>query len=262
MKVIISPAKKMNVREDLLPYETLPVFLEQTESLKDHLKKQDRKTLQAIWKCNDSITDLNIKRLEAMDLTKMLTPAVLSYEGLQYQHMAPAVFNDKQWEYIKEHLYILSGFYGLLRAADGIVPYRLEMQAVLKNWHTNSLYHFWKDSLAMELLSENNCILNLASKEYSKCITPYLREDTMFVTCVFGEMRNGKVIEKGTYAKMARGEMVRFMAEKKIKYIEGIKDFNRLGYSFQQELSNETTYIFVKNIFSDRESCELKSKIS
>lgn len=64
-----------------------------------------------------------------MDLEKGLTPALLAYEGIQYQYMAPGVFEDGAWVYVQEHLRILSGFYGILRPLDGVAPYRLEMQA-------------------------------------------------------------------------------------------------------------------------------------
>ncbi len=255
MKIIISPAKKMNVREDLLPYETLPCFLEQAETLKAYLKILDRKTLQQIWKCNDTIADLNERRLKAMDLTKCLTPAVLSYEGLQYLHMSPSVFDDGQWEYVKEHLYILSGFYGLLRAADGIVPYRLEMQAKInmrQNGVTyNNLYDFWGALIARKLAREEKLIVNLASKEYSKAVEAHLPPETAFITCQFVTYREDKkggrkLVTKGTEAKMARGEMVRFMAERSIEDAEGLKAFDRLGYYYEEALSDSASYVFIK----------------
>ena len=89
-------------------------------------------------------------------------------------------------------------------------------------------------------------ILNLASKEYSKCIEKYLGENDLFVTCVFGEEIDGKVVQKGTLAKMARGEMVRFLAENEIDSLEGVKNFHGLGYEFSEELSGEKEYIFIK----------------
>ncbi len=58
---------------------------------------------------------------------------------------------------------------------------------------------------------EEEIILNLASKEYSKCIEKYVKKEQKFITCVFGELVEGKVKEKGTYAKMARGEMVSYL---------------------------------------------------
>ena len=45
--------------------------------------------------------------------------------------------------------------------------------------------------------------------------------------------------------KMARGEMVRFMAERGIENPNLIyKKFNRLGYRFREDLSSEKEYIF------------------
>lgn len=110
----------------------------------------------------------------------------------------------------------------------------------------SSLYEFWNKKLAEQLFSESNCIVNLASKEYSKCIYDYIDDKTRFITCVFGEVVGKKVIEKGTLAKMARGEMVRFMAEKQIEDVEEIKSFNRLNYSFVDELSVNSIYTFIK----------------
>ena len=129
MKLIISPAKKMNLREDELEISGMPPFLEQTGQILQYMRGLTRGEAQKLWKCNDSIADLNYERFLHMDLNSRLTPAILSYEGIQYQYMAPSVFQSGELDYIQDHLRILSGFYGILRPLDGIVPYRLEMQA-------------------------------------------------------------------------------------------------------------------------------------
>ena len=56
------------------------------------------------------------------------------------------------------------------------------------------------------------------------------------------------MVTKGTYAKMARGEMVRFMAENKIDNPEKIKQFNRLGYCFREDLSNNLKFVFERKM--------------
>lgn len=68
-------------------------------------------------------------------------------------------------------------------------------------------------------------IINLASKEYSRCVSDYVKEEERFVTGVFGEAIDGKVVQKGTKAKMARGEMVRYMAENNVNKPEELKNF-------------------------------------
>lgn len=247
MRIIISPAKKMRRDTDSMPWIDLPEFLPETEKIYQALTELSPEELKKLWKCNDSIADLNISRLREMDFERNLTPAVLSYDGIQYQHMAPNVFTDAEFDYIQKHLRILSGFYGIVKPFDGVTPYRLEMQAKLRIGDQKDLYSFWADRLAMHLFAETDCIINLASKEYSLCISRYLRESCRFITCVFGEMQGGKVIEKGTMCKMARGEMVRFMAEKQIIDPEEIQKFDRLGYRYIPELSDSDKFTFLLN---------------
>lgn len=245
MKIIISPAKKMRVDTDSISWNTLPVFLNSAEEIAEELRKLSYKDLKAIWKCNDSIAELNLDRLQRMDLRSHLTPAILAYEGIQYRYMAPSVFTDREYEYVQENLRILSGFYGVLKPFDGVTSYRLEMQAKLKLGDRKDLYSYWGSSIAEEILSDTDCVLNLASKEYSLCVSRYLTPETKFITCVFGEEKDGRVIEKGTLCKMARGEMVRYMAERQITDIEQIRAFDRLNYKFSPEFSDHNNYVFL-----------------
>ena len=251
MRIILSPAKKMNSDTDGLAYEGLPRFSGEAENLLRYLKRMSYAELKALWRCNDVITALNYERVQRMDLQHGLTPAILSYEGIQYQYMAPGVFEKSQLRYINEHLRILSGFYGLLRPFDGVVPYRLEMQARLGTEGCKDLYSYWGDKLAGQLLTETDFILNLASKEYSSAVSPHLPESARFLTCTFGEWKAGRVIEKGTLCKMARGEMVRWLAEQNITDSESIKGFNRLGYVYRETLSGSDHFVFIKEQVND-----------
>lgn len=246
MKIVISPAKKMNIDTDSLPVQSEPVFLRDAEKIKNYMQALSYEEAKRLWACNDKIAELNFARFREMDLKKNLSPAILSYEGIQYQYMAPAVFTDSALSYIQEHLRILSGFYGVLKPLDGIVPYRLEMQAGAKVEGSANLYDFWGGKIYGNILDGDGTVINLASKEYSRCIEHYLKPDDIFVTCVFGELKEGKIIQKGTLAKMARGEMVRYMAENNVTDLEGLKEFTGLGYQYQKDISKERDYIFLK----------------
>ena len=247
MKIIISPAKKMNVDNDWLEHRQMPTFLKQSEHLLSEIRKLTFDDAKNLWKCNDDIANLNFKRFCDMDLQKNLTPAILSYEGIQYKYMSPSILDQDCLEYIENHLVILSGFYGVLKPFDGIVPYRLEMQAKLKIQGYNDIYAFWSDKIAKNLALDTEIILNLASKEYSKAVLKYLPCSVKVVTCIFGEIINGKVVEKSTQIKMARGEIVRFMAQNKIQNLEGIKGFTGQGFLYNEKLSNQKTFTFIKN---------------
>ena len=249
MKIIISPAKKMNIDDDIFEYRSKPVFFEQAEEIMNYMKNLSYDECKTIWKCSDKLAQLNYDRVVNMDLNYRLTPALFSYEGIQYQYMGARVLSRDALEYLQDNLRILSGFYGILKPLDGVVPYRLEMQSKFINYKNKDLYEYWADKIANSLFEETNLIINLASKEYSKCVEKYLKNSpgTKFITCVFGEIKGDKVVEKGTLAKMARGEMVRYLAQNKICDLEGLKRFDKLEYKYSQEKSNENTYVFIKS---------------
>ena len=247
MKIIISPAKKMEECPDLFGTGGMPEYLDRTEILCERLKSMSEAELQAVFKANDQITRQNFERYRHMELARANTPALLAYVGIQYQYMAPKLFSEKQWEYVKEHLRILSGFYGILRPDDAVTPYRLEMQAKLSVEGAKDLYDFWGSSLYASLTGEAHpVIINLASKEYSRAVEPYLTEKDRLVTCVFGSLQAGKVKVKATEAKMARGEMVRYMAQERIQDPEQLRKFEGRNHRYAPEYSGENTLVFLR----------------
>ena len=99
----------MNCDTDTLPWKSLPVFIKKAETLYNKLQSMSPGELQQLWKCNDTIAASNIERLRNFELHTNLTPALLAYDGIQYQYMASGVFTNGEYEYLQEHLRILSG---------------------------------------------------------------------------------------------------------------------------------------------------------
>lgn len=244
MKIILSPAKSMRIDTDTIAPLGEPKLISETEKLLSWLKSKTFDELKSLWNCNESIARQNYERICNMDLYNKLTPAILSYKGIAFQHMVPAVFEDGHFEYVQEHLRILSAFYGVLRPMDGVTPYRLEMQAKGYVNGAKNLYEFWGRKIYEEVRCESDIIINLASKEYSKCVEKHLTPSDKLINIIFCEMSNGKLATKGTYAKMARGEMVRYMAENNINNIADVKNFDRLGYVFRENISSEKELVF------------------
>lgn len=251
MRIILSPAKKMNEVPEAPLKATLPVFLPEAETILKWLQSLTYVQAKKLWACNDKIAELNYDRLRHMDLgdRSRMSPAVLSYEGIAYQYMAPGVFEEGHYAYLQDRLRILSGFYGVLKPLDGITPYRLEMQARAKPGGFKNLYDFWGEKLYREVMDESRVVVDLASREYSVCIEKYLQPEDRCITAVFGEFADGegsKIVQKGVYAKMARGDMVRFMAENRIEDPEEMKAYDRLGFAFREDLSDDRNYVFIK----------------
>ena len=246
MRIILSPAKKMKEDLDGPAPLGLPRYLERTQQLLAYLRGLDLPALRKLLACNEQIAQLNYERFQHMDLRRGLTPALLAYEGIQYRYMAPAVFTSRELAYVQEHLFLLSGFYGILRPFDGVVPYRLEMQAKLRTDFCQDLYGFWGGSLAAAL-EGTDILLNLASEEYAKAVLPHLPPEVQVVTPVFGQLLpDRRVVEKGVYVKMARGEMVRFLAEAAAESPEALSAFDRLDFRYCPERSSPGHPVFLK----------------
>ncbi|MDI3535668.1 MAG: uncharacterized protein PWR12_51 [Eubacteriaceae bacterium] len=246
MRIIISPAKKMKKDLECLPVKQSPQYLEDSQILLSKLQSLSYEALKKIWQCSDAIARPNFENIKNFDSNNNLTPAIFSYQGIQYQMIAPHVFTDSEFDYIEEHLRILSGFYGIVKPFDGVKPYRLEMQAKLSVDKHKNLYDFWGKKLAESLMAETDFVLNLASKEYSKAVTAHLPKNFKVINCTFGQEINDNIKEKGTLVKIARGEMVRFLAENNISNTEDIKAFELSGFQFDSSRSDSHHYIFVK----------------
>ena len=236
MKIIISPAK--NMRNDCSFSQKLdtPIFINKTSEIFNRLKELNKDELTKLWKCNSKMVNELYDELHKANLSNNLTPAIFTYDGLVYKNINPSSFNNNEINYINDNLRIISGFYGVLRPFDGIIKYRLEMQSKLKINGFNNLYDYWSDSIYKEIIDESHLIINLASKEYSKSIEPYLTKEDKFIT----------FISKNTYSKMARGLMVNYLVKNNITNIEDIKKFNVDGYKFNEELSTNSLLVFSK----------------
>ncbi|HIZ96281.1 MAG TPA: peroxide stress protein YaaA [Candidatus Ligilactobacillus excrementavium] len=244
MKIIISPAKKMVVDQDSFLPTGQPIFLERTEKILHKMQQLSYSEAQKLWKTSDKLTQTNYEQLQNIKLDRQLTPAVLSYSGIQYQYMAPDILTKPALDHLQDTLRILSGFYGILKPFDGIVPYRLEIGSRLKVAGKNNLYAFWGEKL-YSTLKDDGPIINLASKEYSKAIVPYLQSTDQFVDVVFAHLVDGKLRTRATPAKMARGEMVRFVAENHLTGVEELKEFESPTYSFDEKRSTTNKLVFV-----------------
>ena len=246
-RILISPAKKMRDHSDFPAPCSQPVLLHKTETLLQRLRTFSPQHLQQLLGCNADIAALNYDRFQKMQLDRQLSSAILAYDGIQYQYMAPQVFEDRHFIYIQKYLRILSGFYGILRPLDGICSYRLEMQAPLVVENHPNLYSFWGNALWQQLQAEQcEALLDLSSAEYSKAVRPYLPSGFPRYTCIFGQQLGQKIIEKGVYVKMARGEMVRWLAEQNCTDPLQLKNFNRLGYCYSARHSTSDTFVFIK----------------
>ena len=109
------------------------------------------------------------------------------------------------------------------------------------------LYEFWKDDLYKKLYEDNDLVINLASKEYSKTIRPFLKKTDKFITIDFKEVRDGKLKSVVAYMKQARGAMLREIITREIEDVDEIKKLNINEYTYDPYNSKPDTLTFVRN---------------
>lgn len=263
LQVVISPAKQMRTAQDAFDVLGIPPFAHQTARVHQALLSIESEDgaagLQALWNVSDRLLTTCLDTLHEFmpvlsdadladpDIARRISPAIMSYHGIQYQSMAPEVMDAAQLAWLQDHLWILSGLYGCVRPFHGVSPYRLEMGAKLAVDGARDLYAFWGNRLAQAIApaGSNTTIVNLASVEYAKAVLPHLTGDATAVTCLFSEdIRNGKPIQRSTASKKARGSMVRWMAENKLEDAAGLTEFN-LGYRYVPEFSSPDSLVFI-----------------
>ncbi|MCO7186569.1 peroxide stress protein YaaA [Tenacibaculum sp. XPcli2-G] len=252
MKIIISPAKSLDFESKATTdVYTQPRFLEQSEKLNKKLRTLSRKKLSELMKISDDLASLNYDRNQdwqppfSLDNAKQ---AVFAFTGEVYRGVDASSISEDKIPILQEKLRILSGLYGLLKPLDLIQPYRLEMGTKLKVGRRENLYKFWDTTLAESLneeLGDGELLINLASTEYFKAL-PKKALKVPMITPVFKDFKNGQYKTIMTFAKKARGLMVRYIIDNNVETLEDLKGFDVEGYGFSEEMSTETELVFTR----------------
>ena len=255
MITIISPATTMNFDINTNFKSSTPFFEFEVKYLISILKKLTRDEISDLMNLSNDLTNLNFDRYQILgtESSKYLQ-ALLAFDGQVFNCIKVNEFDESDFEVANAHLRILSGLYGVLKPLDMIQSYRLEMKAKLKNEQGNDLYKFWKEKITDYIYNElnnqeNKTLLNLSSNEYSKAINfKKLSKDFQVVNVEFKDFKESSNTYKviGIYSKKARGHLTSYIIKNKIDSIEGIKNFNYDGYTFNANLSDSNSIIFTR----------------
>ena len=245
MKIVLSPAKRLDEGTHPVEAVTTPRFPADTEALLDITRDLDVADLRDLMSISEDLALLNVERYrawsDAPDHPAMFLFAGDTYRGLDAPSMDADTIAGAQ-----ERVRILSGLYGLLRPLDAMRPYRLEMGTKLATPRGDTLYDFWGtrlgESLAAEL-DEDEVVVNGASKEYVTALQAE-RVGLPMVQVRFENLRNDSWRVFGMLAKVARGALARWIAEHDPQAVDDLHDFDGLGYRIQPERSDDRRLVF------------------
>lgn len=245
MIAVVSPSKTM--KEEKVDIETTrPRFIRDTNVLAKDMKKYDVEGLEELMDISTDLATLNYDRFQGFEKAEKY-PAAYLFRGDVFRGIDIDTLKENEIDYLNNHLRILSGLYGALKPLDEIKPYRLEMGTKHENERGKDLYAFWGDKVRkyLEKEAEDNILINLASNEYSKVFLP--KEINLTVYDIeFREKKKDKYPIIAYYAKIARGEMARYMAVNNVQKVEELKGFNYSGYAFNETLSEGNTLVFTR----------------
>ena len=252
MKILISPSKTLSFDSEVnCEFKSESRLIDETKILHKILLDYSSEDLKNLMSVSDKIAELNYNRFKNWEdptSSENSRQAVYAFKGDVYSGLDADTIEEDKFDYLQNSLRILSGYYGLLRPFDQILPYRLEMGTKLENENGNNLYKFWGDKITNVLnedLDEDDIIVNLSSDEYFKSINKDKLKSNI-ITPVFKEFKNGTYKVIAIYAKKARGLMSRFLIERKSTSIDDIKLFNVDGYSFDNSLSKDSQMVFTR----------------
>ena len=252
MLSLLSPAKKLNFDKLNRNCEaSQPKFNEQASELAVIAAKLSSSELSDLMKISFKLAELNRDRFNQFSTTtqpEISKQAAFAFAGDTYTGLDAEQIKQENAAFFQDNIRILSGIYGVLRPFDLIQPYRLEMGSKLQNPRGSNLYEFWGNQIAKALehdldQHENRTIVNLASEEYFRVVNVEAIRLGV-ITPKFFEIKNGEQKIISFYAKKARGSMARFIVNNKITRPKDIKEFNQDGYIFNNEKSDEETYVF------------------
>ena len=254
MKILLSPAKSIDTSNAPICQEvTLPYFEKETLTLSKKLAKMNVKKIMELMSISRDLAELNVQRFKQFEFpncqTEEIVPAAFAFSGEVYRGLDIRTLTSEELERANTSIRILSGLYGCLKPLDLLTPYRLEMGT---RWEISakakSLYQFWgskpTDLLRRELEKEE-AIINLASAEYFKVIDQKRLKNNI-ITPVFKEFKDGQYKIVMMYAKHARGAMARYIVQNDIKIPEELKVYSVDGYAYDENLSSEKEWVFVR----------------
>ncbi len=249
MLTVLSPSKTQDFSLLSGVATSYPRQIKQTNQLMVLMQKMSKPKLAELMSLSETLSEQTYKKTqnyEFKDNPQNTKQALFAFKGEVFNHIDAKSFSSTNLIFAQSQLRIISGLYGVLRPLDLIQSYRLEMTTKLANKNGRNIYDFWGNTIT-DILNqdENEIIINLASNEYFKSIKKN-RLKAKVITIHFREKKINMYKTIGFFAKQARGAMVNYLITNQITNSILLKNFNQDGYTFNQQHSSESDWVFTR----------------
>lgn len=226
-----------------------PQLINQARQLAVYIQSLSVEQLQSTMKVSTKLAATTHELWQQWtDKSDTQSAAIDSFIGDIYSGLQSASFAPEDRAYANDHLVILSGLYGGLRALDSIAPYRLEMGYKLPDEPYANLYRFWGDSIA-ELIPPEHTIINLSAVEYTKAVLPHIKNHVITPKFLTISPKTGEPTFVTVHAKIARGAFAHWLIKERVSSVDDLASFNAIGYEYDRDSSTTEVPVFVAREF-------------
>ena len=219
------------------PLVSEPKFLKEAEHFALLMSQRSVEELMDMFHCSRQLAIDNKVRYGRFFADNEKFPAILAYFGQAYKCLQAQTFDDNDFLFAQQHLWMTSFLYGLLRPLDMIHPYRMEGKVELDGM---TMFNHWKplltDVLIESVKADDGILVHLATEEMQHLFDwKKVCKEVTLVQPQFLVVKNGKLKSVTVYAKSCRGAMTRFIIKNRLHSPEALQGFEYEGFVFKPE---------------------------
>ena len=254
MLILLSPPNTITgTSNKKAPHGTTPRFQQEANEIALHMTQFPIDELSRILKLSPKLAAECYRRYQDFHAEdNQPLQAILAYTGVVFKNINPKDFTEADFRFAQDHLRLISICYGLLRPLDLIKPYRMEYDVKLPELGEGNMYIYWRarqtEPLIEEVKADDNLLINLGSMDLQPSFDwKKVEQSVRVITPDFKVWKNGKAETIVIYAKMARGQMTRYIVKNRITNPDALKDFTWEGFRYREDISSENNWIFLQD---------------
>lgn len=252
MQILLACAKIMNDGTTVnVPCVTSPRFQADANRFALELCRWSADELARALHCSRPLAQENHLRYGRFFDGSEKLPAILAYYGQAFKYLCASEFGDDDFLYARDHLFICSFLYGLLRPLDLIHPYRLEGTVRLQATDGQPLFTYWRSRLTDVLIdavkADDGVLVHLATGEMEQLFewSRVCREVTV-VQPLFYVDEGYRLKTVSVHAKSCRGAMAREILLNRYSVPSDLLGFEQNGYRYRENYGDVRHPHFIK----------------
>ena len=254
---MISPAKAAapdNIPKCRIKTKTSPLMLDDARIIVNLLKGKTPEQLVKILDCTYGTAEnakLFYTQLEKNIGSGKGFPAISCMEDF-VRGVELIAWSPKDFEFVQDHLGIISSLYGFLRPGDIIGSYVLPPDTILHTQRGRRVTEFWKNNLTafvkkyVESRGETQIINLMAAVPRREIDFSQIKADVYEVSFMEIASTGNLHCTSSWRLNRLRANLVEFIAQNRVNDIEGLKKFDFEGFRFSPERSSEKLIVYYK----------------